>query len=87
MPAGAIQPSWKTSTNLFDRHSLLPAKPNKVCDALKEKHSDVVGQWLYGSVILVLRDTVEVPVGAKENLTVGNGWRRVARLAQVVHGQ
>src|SRR3954471_14662328 len=26
-------------------------------------------------------------VGAEENLTVGNGWGRVARLAQVVHGQ
>src|SRR6266404_577274 len=36
---------------------------------------------------LVLRDAVEVPVGAEENLTVGNGWRRVARLAQVIHGQ
>src|SRR6266581_1908747 len=41
-------------------------------------------RWL---LILVLRDAVEVPVGAEENLTVGNGWRRVARLAQVIHGQ
>src|SRR5258706_3312839 len=39
------------------------------------------------TLILVLRDAVEVPVGAEENLTVGNGWRRVARLAQVIHGQ
>src|SRR3954447_17584099 len=39
------------------------------------------------ALILVLRDAVEVPVGAQENLTVGNGWRRVARLAQVIHGQ
>jgi hypothetical protein len=39
------------------------------------------------NVILVLRDAVEVPVGAQENLTVGNGWRRGARLAQVIHGQ
>src|SRR5215472_13370632 len=38
-------------------------------------------------LILVLRDAVEVPVGAEENLAVGNGWRRVARLAQVIHGQ
>src|SRR5438552_18286818 len=37
--------------------------------------------------VLVLRDAVEVPVRAEENLTVGNGWRRVARLAQVIHGQ
>src|SRR3954469_9638283 len=37
--------------------------------------------------MLVFRDAVEVPVGAEENLTVGNGWRRVARLAQVIHGQ
>jgi hypothetical protein len=28
-----------------------------------------------------------VPVGAEENLTVGNGWRRVTRLAEVIHGQ
>jgi hypothetical protein len=28
-----------------------------------------------------------VPVGADENLTVGNGWHRVARLAEVIHGQ
>src|SRR5690349_11378792 len=39
------------------------------------------------TLILVLRDAVEVPVGAEENLTVGNAWRRVARLAQVIHGQ
>src|SRR5882672_10502372 len=39
------------------------------------------------TLILVLRDAVESPVGAEENLTVGNGWRRVARLAQVIHGQ
>src|SRR5438477_2241714 len=39
------------------------------------------------TLILVLRDAVEVPVGAEENLTVGNGGRRVARLAQVIHGQ
>src|SRR5437868_15003573 len=39
------------------------------------------------TLILVLRDAVEVPVGAEENLTVGNSWRRVARLAQVIHGQ
>src|SRR5438876_8769217 len=39
------------------------------------------------TLILVLRDAVEVPVGAEENLTVGNGWRRVARLAQIIHGQ
>src|SRR5436305_12092833 len=39
------------------------------------------------TLILVLRDAVEVPVGAEENLTVGNGWRRVARLTQVIHGQ
>src|SRR5437879_9096932 len=39
------------------------------------------------TLILVLRDAVEVPVSAEENLTVGNGWRRVARLAQVIHGQ
>jgi hypothetical protein len=39
------------------------------------------------TLILVLCDVVEVPVGAEENLTVGNGWRRVARLAQVIHGQ
>src|SRR5690349_14780912 len=39
------------------------------------------------TLILFLRDAVEVPVGAEENLTVGNGWRRVARLAQVIHGQ
>src|SRR5215471_20883134 len=39
------------------------------------------------NLILVLRDAVEVPVGAEENLTAGNGWRRVARLAQVIHGQ
>src|SRR5262249_51547664 len=39
------------------------------------------------TLILVLRDAVEVPVGAEENLTVGNRWRRVARLAQVIHGQ
>lgn len=38
-------------------------------------------------LILVLRDAVEAPVCAEENLTVGNGWRRVARLAQVIHGQ
>src|SRR6266566_2851629 len=37
--------------------------------------------------VLVLRDAVEVPVRAEENLTVGNGWRRVARLAQVIQGQ
>src|ERR1043166_9931888 len=36
---------------------------------------------------LILRDTVEVPVGAEENLTAGNGWRRVARLAPGIHGQ
>src|ERR1051326_1369410 len=35
----------------------------------------------------LVRDAVEVPVGAEENLTVGNGWRRVAGLAQVIHGQ
>src|SRR6266850_6944030 len=39
------------------------------------------------TLILVLRDAVESPVGAEENLTVGNGWRRVARLAQIVHRQ
>jgi hypothetical protein len=42
---------------------------------------------MFFSKHLVLRDAVEVPVGAEENLTVGNGWRRVARLAQVIHGQ
>src|ERR1041385_2387877 len=36
---------------------------------------------------LILRDAIEAPVSAQENLTVGNGWRRVARLAQVIHGQ
>jgi hypothetical protein len=39
------------------------------------------------TLILVLRDAVEVPVRAQENLTVGNGRRRVARLAQVIDGQ
>src|SRR5438067_8944483 len=39
------------------------------------------------TLTLVLRDAVEVPVGAEENLTVGNGWRRVAQLVQVIHGQ
>src|SRR3954468_16735363 len=42
---------------------------------------------MFLSTRLILRDAVEAPVGAEENLTVGNGWRRVARLAQVIHGQ
>jgi hypothetical protein len=28
-----------------------------------------------------------VRVGVEENLSVGNGWRRVARLGQVIHGE
>jgi hypothetical protein len=28
-----------------------------------------------------------VPVSAEENLSIGNSWRRVPRLAQVIHGQ
>jgi len=42
---------------------------------------------MFFSKRLILRDAVEVPVGAEENLTVVNGWGRVARLAQVIHGQ
>src|SRR6476659_3354969 len=42
---------------------------------------------MFFSKRLILRDAVEVPVGAEENLTVGDGRRRVARLAQVVYGQ
>src|SRR3954471_3905845 len=42
---------------------------------------------MFFSKRLILRDAVEVPVGAEENPTVGNGWRRVARLAQVIHRQ
>src|SRR5580765_6481174 len=32
-----------------------------------------------------LRDAVEMTVGAKKYLSVGNGRRRVARLAQIIH--
>src|SRR4051794_36096559 len=42
---------------------------------------------MFFSKRLILRDAVEVPVRAEENLTVGNGWRRVARLAQDIHRQ
>src|SRR5947207_9215712 len=42
---------------------------------------------MFFSKRLILRDAIEAPVGAEENLTVGNGWRRVARLSQVIHGQ
>src|ERR1700693_2684347 len=60
-------------------------------DAIDERHIRLGVEVLLmvspNTLILVLRDAVEVPVGAEENLTVGNGWRRVARLAQVIHGQ
>src|SRR6266536_455082 len=36
---------------------------------------------------LILGNAVEVPVGAEENLPIGDSRRRVAGFAQVIHGQ
>jgi hypothetical protein len=36
---------------------------------------------------LILRDAVEVAVGAQKYLPGGDGRRRVARFAQIIHGQ
>src|ERR1700675_830577 len=42
---------------------------------------------MFFSKRLILRDAVEVPVGAEKNLPVGDSGRRVARFAQIIHRQ
>src|SRR6185436_3814759 len=42
---------------------------------------------MFFSKRLILRDAVEVPVGAEKNLFVGDSGRRVARFAQIIHRQ
>src|SRR5262245_59722831 len=39
------------------------------------------------ALLPVLDDAVKVPVGAEEDLAVGNGGGRVARFSQIIHGQ
>src|SRR5204862_5802856 len=50
---------------------------------------DVPGKcsMMFFSKRLILRDAVEVPVGAEKNLPVGDSGRRVARFAQIIHRQ